>query len=103
MQSNQHLLHQCKVITNDVWKNVTTMLKKKMKPTVIIHKLNEISLKYNIERKNIIKNFLNYLVQHHPEYINSKFLDFVEYITHIQECKTDHLLQYFVLRMITLL
>ena len=58
---------------------------------------------YNIERKNIIKNFLNYVVQHEPEHINSKFLDFVEYITHIQECKTDHLIQYFVLRMVTLL
>ena len=103
MQSNQHVLHECKVITNDVWKNVTTMLKTKMKPAVIISKLNEISLTYNIERKNIIKNFLNYVVQHESEHINSKFLDFVEYITHIQECKTDHLIQYFVLRMVSLL
>ena len=79
------------------------MLKTKMKPAVIISKLNEISLTYNIERKNIIKNFLNYIVQHEPEHINSKFLDFIEYITHIQECKTDHLIQYFVLRMATLL
>jgi replication factor C subunit 3/5 len=103
MQSNQHVLHECKVITNDVWENVTTMLKTKMKPAVIISKLNEISLTYNIERKNIIKNFLNYVVQHESEHINSKFLDFIEYITHIQECKTDHLIQYFVLRMVTLL
>lgn len=62
MQSNQHVLSDCKVITNDVWENVTTMLKTKMKPAVVICKLNEISLTYNIERKNIIKNFLNYLV-----------------------------------------
>jgi DNA polymerase III delta prime subunit len=103
MQSNQHVLSDCKVITNDVWKNVTIMLKTKMKPAVVICKLNEISLTYNIERKNIIKNFLNYVVQHESEYINSKFLDFVEYITHIQECKIDHLIQYFVLRMATLL
>ena len=103
MQSNQHVLSDCKVITNDVWENVTTMLKTKMKPAVVICKLNEISLTYNIERKNIIKNFLNYLVQHESECINSNFLDFVEYITHIQECKTDHLIHYFVLRMVTLL
>ena len=103
MQSNQHVLHECSVITNDVWKNVITMFKTKTKPSAIIYELNEISLKYNIERKNIIKNFLNYVVQHHPENIKSKFLDFVEYITHIQECKTEHFLQYFVLRMVTLL
>ena len=103
MQSNQHVLHECKVITNEVWKNVVTMFKTKTKPAVIIYELNEISLNYNIERKNLIKNFLNYVIQNYPEYINSNFLDFVEYITHIQECKTEHFLQYFVLRMLTLL
>lgn len=103
MQSNQHVLYDCQVITNHVWENVLIMLKNKMKPAVIIYKLNEISLNYNIERKNIIKNFLNYIIVYHAEYINSKFLDFFEYITHIQECKTDHLLQYFVLRFINLL
>ena len=103
MQSNQHMLNNCQVLTNDVWKNVLTMLKNKTNPADIIYKLNEISVDYNIERKNIIKNFLNYVIQHHPEYINYKFLDFFEYITHIQECKTDHLLQYFVLKIIKLL
>jgi DNA polymerase III delta prime subunit len=103
MQSNQHVLYECNVITNDIWNDVTIMLKTKEKPSDIICKFNEISLKYNIERKNIIKIFLNYIVRNEPEYINSKFLDFIEYITHIQECKTDHLLKYFVLRMITLL
>ena len=103
MQSNQHMLNNCQVLTNDVWKNVLTMLKNKTNPADIIYRLNEISVHYNIERKNIIKNFLNYVIQHHPEYINYKFLDFFEYTTHIQECKTDHLLQYFVLKFIKLL
>jgi DNA polymerase III delta prime subunit len=103
MQSNQHMLYNCQVLTNDVWKNVLTMLKNKINPADIIYKLNQISLHYNIERKNIIKNFLNYVIQHHPEYITYKFLDFFEYTTHIQECKTDHLLQYFVLKFIKLL
>jgi DNA polymerase III delta prime subunit len=103
MQSNQHVLHECKVITNDVWKNVVTMFKTKSKPSAIIYELNEISLNYNIERKNIVKNFLNYVIQNDPGCIHSKFLDFVEYITHIQECKTEHFIQYFVLRMCKLL
>jgi len=102
MQSNQDVLHDCKVITNDVWKNIAIMFKKKLKSSVIITHLNKISLTYNIERKNIIKNFLNYLIQYNKEYVNSDFLDFVEYITHIQECKTDHLLKFFVLKMTTL-
>jgi replication factor C subunit 3/5 len=103
MQSNQHILHECKVITDNVWENLITMLKSKNKPIVIISKINEISLTYNIERKNIIKNFLNYILKNYPEYITSKFLDFVEYVTHIQECKTDHIIKYFVLKIVTLL
>lgn len=103
MQSNQHVLHECKVITDDIWKNLMTTLKSKHKLTVIISKINEISLTYNIERKNIIKNFLNYILRTHPEYITSKFLDFIEYITHVQDCKTDHIINYFVLKIVTLL
>ena len=103
MQSNQHILHECKVITGDVWEDLITMLKSKNKPIVVISKINEISLTYNIERKNIIKNFLNYILRNYPNYISSNFLDFVEYITHIQDCKTDHIINYFVLKIVTLL
>ena len=103
MQSNQHILHECKVMTNDVWEDLITMLKSKNKPSVIISKINEISLNYNIERKNIIKNFLNYIIRNYPQFVSSKFLDFVEYVTHIQDCKTDHIINYFVLKIVTLL
>ena len=109
MQSNQHHIHECQVITNEVWENIlkllltTTTTSAKIKNNVIISKLNEISLIYNIDRKNMIKNFLNYIIRNHTEYINCNFLNFVEHITHIQECKTEYLLQYFVLKIITLL
>lgn len=103
MQSNQHILHECKVITDNTWEDLIIMLKSKNKPGIIITKINEISLTYNIERKNIIKNFLNYIIRNYPQYITSTFLDFVEYITHIQDCKTDHIINYFVLKIVTLL
>ena len=103
MQSNQHILHECKVITDDVWENLIKILKSKNKPSVIISKINEISLTYNIERKNIIKNFLNYIIRNYSQFVTSKFLDFVEYVTHIQDCKTDHIINYFVLKIVTLL
>ena len=117
MQSNQHHIHECQVITNEVWENIlkmllsmnktttttTTTTSAKIKNNIIISKLNEISLIYNIDRKNMIKNFLNYIIRNHTEYINCNFLNFVEHITHIQECKTEYLLQYFVLKIMTLL
>ena len=110
MQSNQHHIHECQVITNDVCENILKMLlttnkttSAKIKSNIIVSKLNEISLIYNIDRKNMIKNFLNYIIRNHTEYISCNFLNFVEHITHVQECKTEYLLQYFVLKIMTLL
>ena len=103
MQANQHLIHNCHVITNEVWESITQLFKSREKSSIIIEKLNEISLYYNIERKNIIKNYLNYIIRQHPHYINSAFLNFIENIVHIQDCKTEYLLKYFVLKVTTLI
>lgn len=103
MQSNQHHIHDCRVITNDIWEKIIVMLKTKTKISVIVLKINEISLYYNIDRRNMIKNFLNYIIRNHSQYINSKFIDFVESIIHIQECKTEYFLNYFILKMMTLI
>ena len=103
MQANQHLIHNCNVITNAVWENITKLFKSRVKSSIIIDKLNEISLYYNIERKNIIKNYLNYIIRHHPQYITPTFLNFIENVVHIQDCKAEYLLQYFVLKISTLI
>jgi replication factor C subunit 3/5 len=103
MQANQHLIHNCHVITNEVWESITQLFNSHEKSSIIIEKLNEISLYYNIERKNIIKNYLNYIIRQHPQYINSAFLNFIENIVHIQDCKTEYLLKYFVLKIKTLI
>ena len=103
MQANQHLIHNCHVITNAVWENITKLFKSRVKSSIVIDKLNEISLYYNIERKNIIKNYLNYIVRHHPQYITPTFLNFIENVVHIQDCKAEYLLQYFVLKLTTLI
>ena len=103
MQANQHLIHNCHVITNAVWETITKLFKSRAKSSIIIDKLNEISLYYNIERKNIIKNYLNYIIRHHPQYITPAFLNFIENVVHTQDCKTEYLLQYFVLKITTLI
>ena len=59
------------------------------KPTIekietIIQFIQEISIKYNIDKKNIIKDFLNYIIYNYPNYINSDFLNFVDIIN---KCK----------------
>ena len=63
-------------------------LHNKIKNGEDIHKLslfvNETSLKYNIDKKNIINDFLNYIIRNHSKYVNKDFLNFVENLMHSQ-------------------
>ena len=39
MQANQHLIHNCHVITNEVWESITQLFKSHEKSSIIIEKL----------------------------------------------------------------
>jgi replication factor C subunit 3/5 len=112
MQSNQDLIHECKIIKNDLWIQLTKYLKKSTKnpknPTNttnttnikienILKKINKISRDYNIEPKNIIKNYLNYIIRNYK--ITTEFLYHIENIMHVQDCKTEHLLNYIIYKL----
>jgi replication factor C subunit 3/5 len=106
MQSNQDLIHECKIIKNDLWIQLTKYLKKNTTNTTnaknikienILKKINKISRDYNIEPKNIIKNYLNYIIRNYK--ITPEFLYHIENIMHVQDCKTEHLLNYIVCKL----
>jgi DNA polymerase III delta prime subunit len=100
MQSNQDLIHECKIIKNDLWVKLTQYLKKNTnnkKNDSILKKINKISRDYNIEPKNIIKNYLNYIIRNYD--ITSEFLYNIENIMHVQDCKTEHLLNYIIYKL----
>jgi replication factor C subunit 3/5 len=106
MQSNQDLIHECKIIKNELWVQLTKYLKKNtkninntkgVKIDSILKKINKISREYNIEPKNIIKNYLNYIIRNYP--ITTEFLYNIENIMHVQDCKTEHLLNYIIYKL----
>ena len=121
MQSNQDLINECKIIKNELWVQLTKYLKKNTKKTSnatnttnatnatnttnttnkkiesILKKINKISREYNIEPKNIIKNYLNYIIRNYN--ITHEFLSHIENIMHVQDCKTEHLLNYIVCKL----
>ena len=104
MQSNQNIKEDdINIIDDSVWNN----LHNKIKNGDDIHKLslfvNETSLKYNIDKKNIIKDFLNYIIRNCyiknvPEYLN-----FVESIIHFEDCKNSYYVNYSLVRLSALL
>ena len=106
MQSNQDLIHECKIIKNELWVQLTKYFKKNTNNTnntnnikidSILKKINKISREYNIEPKNIIKNYLNYIIRNYP--ISTEFLYNIENIMHVQDCKTTHILNYIIYKL----
>ncbi len=92
MQSNQNTSNdQAKlfIIDNDVWEELIKMSNKREKIDKIKGYIDSISIQYNVDKKNIIKDFLNYIIRNHLENVNKSFLDFVENLMHSQVQNND--------------
>ena len=95
MQSNQDVLDSnLSIIDESVWKILYEKLLKKKSLLLTSKYIQEISSDYNLDKKNIIKDFLNYIIRNKPCVVNKKFLSFVENIMHFQECQTNHYVNY---------
>jgi replication factor C subunit 3/5 len=103
MQSNQNLIGHSEIIDNNVWENLTKSFLDKETREKIIEMFIFISSKYNIEIKNIIKDYLNFIIRFKPEYVNENLLNFIEHIMHIQEPNISYLLSYTILKLKSLL
>ena len=62
-------------------------------------KINEISNKFNLDKKSILKNYFNYIIRKKPDIISDKFLTILEMLMHSNDSNIDHILQYFVLHI----
>ena len=86
MQSNQNIdSNNFKIIDNNIWDEMYDYLCKPESITKIEEYLHEISINYNIDKKNIIINFLNYIIRNKQNVITSELLNFIENIMHNNE------------------
>jgi hypothetical protein len=58
--------------------------------------INRMSIHYNIDKKQIIKDYYNYLILSHPELINPKTLEKMEIVIHNYDCNIEVLINYFI-------
>lgn len=89
MQSNQDIVKtqtdepsNFDIIDDDVWDSIINKIhggESIQNINLFVHLL---SSKYNIDKKNIIKDFLNYIIRNHPKYISKDFMNFVENLMH---------------------
>jgi replication factor C subunit 3/5 len=103
IQSNKNMIEELCVLNKSVWKELTSLLRLKNNHTNVIHYLEDISEDFNMDMKNIIKDYLNYLIREHPEYICKPLLDFMETIMHLNEINNDYFKNYTALSLNKLL
>jgi replication factor C subunit 3/5 len=97
MQTNQDLIHECKIIKNDLWIKLTKDFVKNKNHADIVKKVNYISREYNIEPKNMLKLYLNYIIRNYA--ITKELLYSIENIMHLQSCKTEHVINYIIYKL----
>lgn len=95
IQSNQYIIRNKKVINNDTWNNITNILSDKNNYKKTDEILEKMSIDYNIDIKNIIKDYLNHLIRNNDKLTSSEsFLTFIEKIVHIDDPKTEYIKKY---------
>jgi replication factor C subunit 3/5 len=72
------------VIDSFVWESIIQLIQSKEKIENIYMYIHETSIKYNIDKKNIIKDFLNYIIRNKENIVSAEFLSFVENLLHSQ-------------------
>ena len=87
IQSNQDLIKDntdmCfNIIDDAVWLNLIHKISTKEKINDVAAYVYDISTRYNVDKKNIIKDFINYIIRNRTDIVTREFLNFVENIMH---------------------
>jgi replication factor C subunit 3/5 len=104
MQLHQNIkLWDANIITDLVLEDLHMLLSSGQDIVKIIHVINEISKQYNMDKKNIIKGYFNYIIRKKKEFVTPKFLTIVEVIMHSNDSNIEFTMNYFVNSMQALL
>ncbi len=104
IQSNQNIENETlNIIDNDLWDQLLNKIEKKEKIEIISKFIHHISINYNIDKKNIIKDFLNYIIKNYPKYISANFLKFVENLMHSQNQNNNIHINYSISKLLIFL
>uniref|UniRef100_A0A6C0KMW6 AAA+ ATPase domain-containing protein n=1 Tax=viral metagenome TaxID=1070528 RepID=A0A6C0KMW6_9ZZZZ len=100
MQSNQNIKDEdINIIDDSVWNNLYIKIKNQEDLQLLNLFINKTSSKYNIDKKNIIKDFLNYMIRNYEYVITPKYLNFIENIMHFEDCNNNYFVIYSLVRL----
>ena len=101
IHSNYHNITNNSIISHSTWEKLTISIKNKDKynENKSISLFYDISNEYNIDIKNIIKDYLNYIIHNKPEYLSSSFLKFTEFVIHLVNPNNIQIINYIVFKL----
>jgi replication factor C subunit 3/5 len=104
MQSNQNIKDEdiC-IIDDSVWNDLFQKIKNGDDLSSLNIFTNDISRRYNIDKKNIIKDFLNYIIRNKENLNIPEYFNFVENIIHFEDCKNSYYVNYSLIKLSKLL
>jgi replication factor C subunit 3/5 len=104
IQSNKKINDDDICIVNDnVWNNLFERIRNGHDILSLNRYINDISNNYNIDTKNIIKDFLNFIIRN-KEFLNiPEYFKFVENIIHFEDCKNSYYVNYSLIKLSKLL
>lgn len=84
IQSVQHInvYNKLYILDKTVLELLYSKISQKISIDLLINIINSICVKYNIDKKNLINCFLNYIIATKSEVITSDFMDFIEISVH---------------------
>lgn len=98
MQSNQNVVeNQLKIIDNKIWEKLYNYLEKNESMKTLNSYIYQISINYNIDKKNIIKDFLNYIIRNKQHVVTCELLNFIENIMHNNDL--SHYIYYVLVKL----
>jgi replication factor C subunit 3/5 len=104
MQSNQNIIdNEIKIIDDSIWFDLFNKIKNGDNLKNLELFINNTSVKYNMDKKNIIKDFLNYIIRNYGNMITPKYLYFIENIMHFEDCKNNYFVNYSLIRLSALI
>lgn len=95
------------VIDNEVLFKLYTMLRLRNATNTTLDDAKKLlkkwSIKYNMDTRNIIKLFLNYIIRYQPQHVNETFMNFVENLIHNQKDENNLFAHYALAKLIHIL
>jgi DNA polymerase III delta prime subunit len=97
IQLNQNVpVQQSNIIDNSVWNRLYNLFQGtgENRKTIKVF-INRLSINYNIDKKQIIKDYYNYLILNHS--VTPEIIEKMEIVLHNYDCNIDVLINFFIL------